>query len=211
MRGLMLLVAGLSLPLSAATVGCRALAAPWLMWGEAPTRLVPAEFPHLAGKRVCVLVWADWETLCEYPFAPLEISEHVAAALRPHVKGISFVPNREVVEYQQRDVDWDRKDPAEIGARFGADRVLFIALTQYTTREPGSPHLFRGHIAASVKVYNTQYRDAEPVYKTSIEVAYPPNSIAPWGTAESALRRATMEAFAGELAGKFYERRVKVR
>ena len=36
-----------------------------------------------------------------------------------------------------------------LGARFGADRALMIELTQYTTREPESPHLYRGRIAAN--------------------------------------------------------------
>lgn len=204
------LTIGAALPLLTAMVGCRALAAPWLMWGQPPTKAVPAEFPYLEGKKLCLLVWADWETLCEYQFVPLEISEHVATALKPHVRAVSFVPNREVVEYQRRDVDWDRKDPAALGGRFGADRLLMIELTQYATRERGSPHLYRGRIAANVKVYNTQYRNSDPVFKTSVEIVYPPDAIAPWGTDERSLRRATMEAFATELAGKFYDRRVKV-
>jgi hypothetical protein len=197
--------------LLAVTSGCRWLAAPWLMWGPEPTKEVPAEFPYLQGKKVCVAVWADSGTLVEYPWVQLELSEHVVAAMKPNVSGISFIPCRNVVELQSRDVDWDRKDPAVLGARFGAERVLMIELTQYTTREPQSPHLYRGHIAANVKVYNTQYRKSEPVFRTPVEVAYPPDSTGQWGTSEQAIRKLTMEAFAAELAGKFYDRRVKVK
>jgi len=182
-----------------------------MMWGEEPTKEVPAEFPYLQGREVCVVVWADSETLFEYPWVQLELSENVVATMKPNVKGISFTPNRSIVELQGRDVDWDRKDPALLGARFGVDRLLMIELTQYTTREPQSPHLYRGRIAANVKVYNVHYRNSDPVFKTSLEVVYPPGSVGQWGSDDQSVRKATMEAFAAELAGKFYDRRVKVK
>jgi hypothetical protein len=191
--------------------GCRLFAIPWLMWGQEPTKEVPAEYPYLQGEKVCVVVWADSETLFEYPWVQLEVSEHVAEAIKPNVRGVTFIPNRNVVELQRREPDWDRDDPALIGARFGADRVLMIELTQYTTREPESPHLYRGRIAGNVKVYDTDYRNSAPTFKTSVEVAYPPDSVGKWGTDDQAIRKATMEAFATELAGKFYDRRVKVK
>ncbi len=207
----MLATIGLLFSLLAPTCGCKWLASPVLLWGSEPTKEVPAEFPYLQGRKVCVVVWADSETLFEYPWAQLEISEHVVEAMKPNVRGISFIPCRNVVDLQSRDVDWDRKDPALLGARFGADRVLMIELTQYTTREPQSPHLYRGRIAANAKVYNTQYRNSEAIFKTPVEVVYPPDSDGQWGTNDQAIRKATMEAFAAELAGKFYDRRVKVK
>jgi hypothetical protein len=200
-----------ALVLSAAIGGCKLFAAPFLMWGQEPTKEVPAEYPHLQGKKVCLLVWADSETLTEYPWVQLELSEHVAQAIKPNVPGVSFTPTDKVVDLQRREPNWDREDPAALGARFGADRVLLIELTQYTTREPESPHLYRGRIAANAKVYHTGYRNSAPVFKTSIETVYPPESVGEWGTDDAAIRKATMEAFALDLAGKFYDRRVKVR
>ena len=199
------------LALSAAIGGCKLFAAPFLMWGKEPTKEVPAEYPYLEGKKVCLLVWADSETLIEYPWVQLEVSEHVSEAIKPNVPGISFTPTDKIVELQRRESDWDRSDPALLGARFGADRVLMIELTQYTTREPESPHLYRGRIAANVKVYDTGYRKSAPVFKTSVETAYPPDSVGQWGTDDAAIRKATMEAFALDLAGRFYDRHVKVK
>jgi hypothetical protein len=191
--------------------GCKLAAAPFLMWGPEPTKEVPAEYPYLQGKKVCLLVWADSETLFEYPWVRLEVSEHVAQAMQANVKGVSFVSNRNVVDLQRRDLDWDRRDPAVLGKRFAADRVLMLELTQYTTREPESPHLYRGRIAANVKVYDTAYPGSAAAFKTSVETVYPPESVGQWGTDDQAIRQATMEAFAVEVAGKFYNRRVRVR
>ena len=205
------LLACLLVPLLWAASGCKLLAAPALMWGSEPTKEIPAEYPYLPGKKVCIAVWADSETLIEYPWVQLDVSEHVSAAMETAVRGISFVPNRKVVELQRRESDWDRRDPALLGARFGADRVLMIELTQYTTREPESPHLYRGRISANVKVYDTQYPSSAPTYRTGVEVVYPLESMGQWGTDDQAIRKATMGAFAQEVAGKFYDRRVKVK
>ena len=191
--------------------GCKLAAVPFLLWGKEPTKDVPAEFPHLQGKRVCVLVWADAETLAEYPWIQLELAEHVTTALEPNIQQISIIPNKGVHDLQRREPDWDRQDPAIIGARFGAERVLMIELTQCTTREPESPHLYRGRIAGTVKVYNADYPRSAPVYKTSVEAVYPPKSAGQWGTGDQEVRKAALEAFANQLAGKFYDRRVKVK
>lgn len=206
-----------ALLMTGAIAGCQAMAFPFLMWGAEPTKDVPAEYPYLAGKKVAIFVWAEPDTLFEFPFVQLEVSEHVAAAFDEGFRTVKrldpvvFVPNRNVVELQRRDPDWDRKDPAELGRHFAADRVLMIELTQYTTREPESTHLFRGRIAANVKVYDPAYPNALPAYKTTVEVAYPPESHGDWGTDDRGIRKATLELFASEVAGKFYDRRVKVK
>jgi len=191
--------------------GCRIAAIPFLLWGQPPTKLVPAEYPYLTGKKVCIVVWADNYTLLEYPFVQLEVSEHVRRALEQHIKSIHFVASRTVVDYQRSDPEWERKPPALIGARFHADRVLLIELTQYTTREPESTFLYRGRIAANVKVYDPAYPDAGPAYKCVIETVYPEEASGQWGTNEDQIRRKAMEAFAAEVAARFHDRRVKVR
>jgi len=193
-----------------ALAGCQMLAAPFVLFAPEPTRTLPAEYPYLAGKKVCLLVWADSYTLMEYPFVQLEVSEHAAAEMKQRIRGASFVPNRAVVDYQRQDPDWDRAHPAAIGQKFGSDRVVVIELTQYTTREPESTYLYRGRIGANLRVYNTQYPDAGPAYRATVETLYPPDSHGQWGSSEDGLRKATMEAFARDLTGKFYDRQVKV-
>lgn len=193
------------------SAGCQSLAIPFLLWGPEPTRTIPAEYPYLEGRKVAIVVWADRDTLFEYPFVQLEVSEHVSVPLKANVRGISIIPNRTVVELQKRDPDWDRIPPARLGARLGADRVVLVELTLYTTREPEATHLYRGRISANVKVYDTAYPDSAPTYRTTIETVYPPDSPGQWGTDDRAIRKAMMESFANDLARKFYEHKVKLR
>ena len=70
--------------LTAAVAGCN-----WLIPGVLMTehkRTNPAEFDKLAGKRVVVLVWAEPETLFDYPHVRLELSSYIADKLNisPH-------------------------------------------------------------------------------------------------------------------------------
>jgi len=198
--------------LAGSLTGCGFLRWGVVMFGQEQTRKVPAEYPYLADRKVCILVWAEPYTLFEYHQVQFELSEYVRVAMQDNVRGVSFIPNRQVVDFQNANPDWEKQSPARIGARFGADRVLMIELTQYTTRDPDSRHLRRGRIAANVKVFDTAYPDAEPAYpSTTIEVAYPKDSFGSYGTDDRTIRRATMQAFAAELAGRFYERQEKVK
>lgn len=191
--------------------GCQIMAVPFILFGEEPTKRVPAEYPYLEGKKVVVMVWADQDTLFEYPEVQLEVAAHIEEACKSKVKTVAFVPSRSVADVQKSEPDWDRQPPALMGTRFHADRVMVIELTNYATREPENAHLFRGRISANVKIYDAERPDAGPLYKSVVETIYPPDTPGEWGSTDRGVRKATMEAFAGDVAGKFHERRVKLR
>ncbi|MDX2200220.1 MAG: hypothetical protein SF069_14765 [Phycisphaerae bacterium] len=203
-------ILGASLALLASASGCKLMAAGAVLFGNEPTRDVPAEWPHLNDKKIAVAVWAEMDTLFEYPYVQLEIGRHIEDALGPQVKGVTFVPSQQVVQYQQREPNWDRRSPCELGEKLGADRVLFIELTQYTTREPDSPHLFRGRISANVKIFDSTAADTAPPYRTVVETTYPADSTGEYGTDDVSIRKLTMETFAREVAQKFYDRKEKL-
>ena len=194
-----------------AATGCQAFIFTSLIWGEEPTKTVPAAYPYLANQKVCIVVRVDMEALFEYPHLQWEVADHARLPLEANVKGLSVVEPRSVVDFQRRDPSWETMDPAALGKRFSADRVLEIALTQYATREPESPHLYRGYITATVNVYNVAYPDSKPAYNTEVRTVFPPDGPGQLGTSDRDIRRATMEAFAQDLAGKFYDRKVKVK
>ncbi len=195
----------------AASSGCQAFTALVLIFGAEPTKTIPAEYSHLTDQKVCVVVRADMETLFDYPQVQWELADHLRVALEANVRGIKVVEARSVVDFQRRNAGWEKLDPAELGKRFSADRVLMLDVTQYSTREPETPHLYRGHITALVSVYNVAYPNSEPVYTKEVETFYPPTSAGAWGTGDREIRRATMEAFAQDVTAKFYDRTVKVK
>lgn len=194
------------LPLLAASGGCRLIA----LFGNPPTKDVAAEYPYLEDKWVCIVVRAPMETLFEFPHVQRELADHVRIPLEGNLRGVRVVDPRKVADFQRDEPAWETMDPALLGKRFHAARVLELDLTQYTTRQPESPHLYRGHITAAVRVYNADYPNSQPAYRTEVQTVYPPNSPGQWGTSDKEIRQATMEAFAQQLVGKFYDRKVKV-
>lgn len=200
----------LLLALASCLAGCQALAAPWILTGEEPTKRIKAEFPHLKDKKIAILVWADSDTRFEYPFVRLEMAEHIKTELEARIDGVKFASIRQVIELQDRDPDWDRKPPARIGQRLDAQRVISVEISQYTTREPESRHLLRGRIAAQVSVYDTARPDAGYLYRTEVAITHPEKSDGRWGRDEGAVRREAMEAFATALVKRFYDHDEKV-
>lgn len=197
--------------LLATQAGCRYLAIPFALWGKEPTKKIPPAYPYMNNTRVVLLVWAEMDTLFEYPEVQLELSEYCRLALEQHIGGLTVVPPRQIVDFQRRESRWDRLPAARIGKRFTADRVIKIELTQYSTREPDSPHLYRGRISAAVSVYDVAAgEDKLPVHRTTIETTYPKDSPGEWGQSDDLVRAGMMEAFAERLAGEFYEREVKI-
>ncbi|MEW6250059.1 MAG: hypothetical protein AB1716_05385 [Planctomycetota bacterium] len=200
----LLLVAGLLLLSAGMSAGCKALV---LLTGD-PDREIKAEYPYLGGKTVCLLVRTDLETESAYPFVRYELADHVRVELESKIARVKVVDPRKVTDFQRGEPNWETMDPADLGKRFGADRVIEIDVTQYTTREPESEYLYRAHIAAGVRVYYTEYPKSLPTYKTEVRVAYPETG-AQWALEEAAVRQACMELFAVKVAGKFYDHKVR--
>lgn len=188
--------------------GCRPALFTGLMWGPATSKTVPAEYPYLRNQTLCILVRAEPETLFEFPHVQWEVADHVRIALEANVKGLKVVDCKQVADFQQRDATWAKMDPAAIGKRFGADRVLEIDLTQYTTRDPDSPHIHRGHVHGVLSIFQVKFPDHEPSYTADIRTFYPPTGTGEWAKPERVMRRQMMEAFAQDVANKFYEREV---
>jgi hypothetical protein len=203
MRIRLLLLAGLAglLP------GCRALA----LLGGNETKTIPAEYPYLADRKVVLVVSAPDEALFEHPNVQWEVGDHVRLALETNIKNVKVVDPKQVFDFQRSEHNWEQLDPAELGKRFGAERVIEIDLTQYTTREPESPHLFRGHVTAALRVYNTEYPNSEHTYRGQVQTAWPENGPGAYGVNDRDVRAATLEAFAQDVAGKFYDRTVKAK
>ena len=207
-RGATLAVLGLTM-LSMIS-GCRA----WAIFADPHVETIPAEYPYLKDKNVLILVWADMNTLFDFGNVRWEVAEYIKAQLEAtaDLGDISVVPPKPIAEMESRELNWDEVHPAEQGKRFHADRVLWVELTEYGTREPDSPHLYRGRISANLRIYDPSYgADHGPTFETSLTTVYPEDGPGHFGMDDSSVRRAVMEKFAIEVAGKFYDREVETR
>ncbi|MFW6132330.1 MAG: hypothetical protein ACOC8F_00425 [Planctomycetota bacterium] len=187
----------------------------YLAYLFAPTgrsRTVPAAFKDLQDSRVAVVVFTDMDTEFEYPYARPRLTERVTAELSEHIKGIETVEPRQILNYQRDHVYWDAEDRTTLGKRFGADYVVFIAVREYSLREPGSTTLYRGRITGEVSVHKTSLpAGAARVWPAergpqTVTVSYPKD--AAMGTPDAQLpriRNETESLFVDKLAKHFYK------
>jgi len=172
---------------------------------------VPAEFDGLAGQTVAIVVYADIGVQYEYPYARLGVSLALRAELTEHIKDINVVDPRRVITYQDENIHWENYSRTKIGRDLGADYVLYVALAEYTMREPGTVSLYRGRISGQGSLYDVTKpdRQARVWHGDDFRVIYPKH--APTGQPghdDSRIRYETEKQFARMLARKFYEHEV---
>jgi hypothetical protein len=195
------------------TVGCNIISVPFVLFAPDPTKKIPAEFAKIEGKRVLILVWAEQATLYEYPHVQLESATHIRYFLREKFKDLDVVSPTEVERYMQGHPDWSTEHPARLGRQFKADFVMMVELMEFSTREPGSPGLFRGRVRARVTVYDLSFGEEQPngISLKPAEAVYPPDKpIGVLRADDRTIRAETYKEFGRNVAQKFYEHEVKL-
>lgn len=168
---------------------------------------VRSEYAGLQNQRVAVLVDANPSLFFEQPLAQREVCEALCLKLAAHVPGIQVVDPKQTVEFQQRNLYWNTVPFAELAQRLGVTRLVIVELTDYQLHEPGNVNIWRGLLAASVSVAETDSPTPNNlVYDSLVSVAYPPNK--PLGVLNSdqrTIRLGTLDLFSHQVAGRFYE------
>jgi hypothetical protein len=180
----------------------------YLVAPERRTRTVDAEH-DLAGQTVAVVIYAPSRVLFEHPYARLYLADAIAEQLEAHVEGVKVVPPGEVIRYQQDHVYWEDRSRTELGREFSADRLLYVSLVDYATREPGSPHLCRGRIVAEASLYDCARRESEGLLwrESDLRAVYPEDNPVPANRTGDVQKIAykTRAIFVDRLVKSFYE------
>jgi len=190
--------------LTPALVGCNLFMPLAVMLPD--TKKVPAEFARLESRRVLVLVWAEPETLFDYPYVRLELASYVGDKIRRGVPDSRLVSARKVEDFIQREPE-AAHDPRRVGDQFEAEMVVYLELLEFQIRDPQSPEFLQGRIRTSVRVYDvTGEADETSYYELAeVEVAHPSQPVLYTLAGESVIRRDTYLTFAERVARKFYD------
>lgn len=184
----------------------------WLyLFMPEPTETIEAEFAQLDGHTVAVIVYANDAIQYSYPSASREVAAQVSVELQAQLEDVTTIDPLIIHKYQQQNLHWDTMNKTELGEIFGADYVLFITLLEFSTREQGSLHLFRGRLSAECAIYDVgQHEDDARDWDTSgISVKYPTNGpIGQMSDDDDAIRYRTISRFAQVLVRNFYEHKV---
>lgn len=193
--------------------GCNIIAWPLYVLAPAPKKTVKAEFDKLPGKTVAVLVWADMDTLYEYPYVREELSTAINQELESNIRDVRVIDPLRVVRFQDSDVRWHSRPMDEVGRSLEADYVLYISLAEFSTYAPGSISLPKGRITAHVSIWDTG-----PQADAGSGCVWQADSMTVEQEADSQvllqndtlLRTVTQRRFAEALARRFYDHKVEV-
>jgi hypothetical protein len=194
--------------LAAMLGGCKQVGHFVYLWaGEEHTKTVEAEYTDLAHSTVAVVIYADDQVQYEYPEATLSLSTAIASELNANVELVQVVDPLNVRAYQHENISWHGMDKSELGRQFEADYVLFVAVREYATREPGSLSIYRGHINAEASLFKVhELPGTSAVWQDEyVEVSYPPDGPT---SAAADIRYRTDKRFAELLARRFYTHEV---
>ncbi|MBP7937064.1 MAG: hypothetical protein KA354_20665 [Phycisphaerae bacterium] len=185
--------------------GCSVFKAIAIASGE-KTEKVDAEFSRLPAKKTLIYVWAPIEIKWDYPHIRLELAKHLAAYLKTNVKDFETVEPEAVEKYLEKSRS-PEVDPVELGKHFQVDVVIHLSLYQFSLRDPGMAHFYRGRMYSSVEVHDLTKGDpAERIPLREVKVVCPEEKeIGFTNVRADQVRQRTYEMFTAEVGKKFHE------
>jgi hypothetical protein len=204
-RFLVLSITGLS-------VGCQ-----WLgvLASKAPDPTVGPAYKGLPNQKVGVMVWADRATAIDWPRLQLDVTRGIqsrlqdaAQAKKPlaEVKGTTFVAPESVVRYQHDHPEVETEAVTDIAPKIDITRLIYVEITQFSTRPEESLELYRGSMSGNLKVVEVVNGQAKIAYQEeNIKVLFPedsPEEGVPGGS-DIQMYEKTLDAFSTQVANRF--------
>lgn len=122
------------------------------------------------GVTVAVVCYAPDELKWDFHDIDEELAKYVSYRLVEH--HVQVVDPAVIADYLDKHDDWD--SPAELGAEFETDYVIYIDLVKYTLYEENSQDLFRGRSEALVSTYKMdEFGDGEEIFQKDVISKYP--------------------------------------
>ncbi len=210
-----LLASLVSIMMVSSLIGCNLVGPVMAIAKQEETKKIPAEYNDLAGKKVCIWVWADESLLFDYPAVRIDAANHAKYYIQQHLADVDFVDPIRVNKFQRSNYEADSMPVVEIGKKFDSDVVLFIQVSDFVTRPLGSPNLFQGKMTAHCALYDCKGElplesPKRKLWNGKISVTYPDH---PMGIAEAndlMIRSTLLKLFGESLAKKFYSYTVKI-
>ncbi|MEI8194270.1 MAG: hypothetical protein WCI73_00005, partial [Phycisphaerae bacterium] len=169
---------------------------------------VPADYKNLDDKSVAIVIYPDWATGLEYAGARDEIGAFTTAQFREFLPKTKLVNYKEVIHWQDDTTQWRNMDMKDIGKHFGVDRILYIEILDYRSRQPGAENLLQGRIHAMARIYETDAPGVAAAWEQEFDVSWPAIAEGPLKSNDLTVRRRVLEAFSEQLVNNFHEHQV---
>ncbi len=208
---------------STLVAGCDYLGYLAYVFHPRPTKYVESAFDvktghSLEGKSVAVLIYVEEEIKLDYGRIPQTLGRWTRAMMEYNeeseagIKDLRVIHPDAVVSYMVRNPNWDSIDKRKIARDLKADYLIFVPLTDYTTRIPGTIDAYRGTISGEVEVFDAkdtaEIDDPLFVAKDPIEIVFPenPDKISYNRRSEQIIQVEMEKRFATAVAKLFYAR-----
>jgi hypothetical protein len=141
--------------------GCNLVGPIGMLASRATPHYIEAEYKGLAGQTVGVMVWPDRGVRTDNPFLQLDVAAgvqkklgEVQTAVKPDELKDTTFPLRadSLVRYQEDHPELAELSVEDMAARFNVSRMIYIEVTDFSTRSEASSELYRGTIIGNVKV-----------------------------------------------------------
>lgn len=214
--------AGLLIALS--VTGCNVLGPAGGVIGQAIPEHVAAEYAGLAHQRVAIMVWAEPGIHTDFPYLQMDL----AAGLQEKLKALQLDPKPKELEetqfpvradtmalYQEDNPQLEAMPITDLAVKFNTDakaqkvdRLVYVEISDFSTRSEASLELYKGNITGSLKVLELKDGKAKVVYSSQddIKATYPkdsPKEGMPEGS-DAKIYQGTLDAFTTELSHRLY-------
>ena len=128
--------------------------------------------------------------------------------MRQHLPTTRLLNPRDVIAWQNNTINWYALPEKDIGRHFSVDRVLYIEVTDYSTRRTIGYSDLQGHLRARCKIFETDDPSTSAAWTGVVDASWPTDRpLDPTQTNDGAVRIRTLEMFADQLVQYFYDHR----
>lgn len=124
-----------------------------------------ARYAGLAGQKVAVVAWADRAATFDYGSLQSDLALSVQNKLKiqadpkqkvEELKDTSFVDPRQVYRWLKNHPELETRSVTEFAPKLaeavGATRIIYVELSPFSTRDPRTEMLLKGHTVAAIRV-----------------------------------------------------------
>ncbi len=183
----------------------------YLFTPDNPTETVEAEYKELSDARVAVVIYTSQSTQVDYPLVRLALASVIGAELKARLQNVSAIDPRTVVKFQDETPNWETLPRSQVARTLGADYLLYVVLSEYSTMEPSTLNLYRGRASADVSLFKAALDEAQcRVWgKEMFHVSYPQNTtVGVTASNDEEIAYQTQRLLADQVVKKFYKHKV---
>jgi hypothetical protein len=120
---------------------------------------IDPSYKGLTKQTVAIMIWIDRGTRIDWPNLQIDTAYSLQKKLQsaidaktPELDGVTFIDPPTVVRFQEDHPELEGRPITEIAPMLGASRVIYIEVSEFSTRPVQSIELYRGSMAGALKV-----------------------------------------------------------